>query len=573
LVEAWQMPQSVSSAKSYDAIIVGSGAGGGMAAYVLTKAGAKCLLLEAGGWYDTAKESAMLKWVYDGPHRGGPTPDKPFGEFDGCVGGWQVQGEPYTNAPGTDFMWWRGRMLGGRTNHWGRISLRMGPYDFKPHSRDGKGFDWPITYDELAPYYDKTEELIGVFGSHEGLENTPDGRFLPAPRPRCYELMIQKASRRLGIPCVSSRLSILTRPLNGRPACHYCGQCGRSCATSSNFSSPTVLLPPAQATGNLEVRCDAMAREVLVNREGLATGVSYIDKKTRKEMQVRGKIVVLAASACETARLMLNSRSPQQPNGLSNSSGLLGKYLMDTVGSDGAGFVPGLMDVPAHNCDGVGGMHVYMPWWNYQKQLRSEMPFARGYHIELGGGKQMPGIGDFDGSDAFLGGGYGAGLKRKVRSFYGSFLGFACRGEMIPNKDSWCEIDRDTVDQWGIPVLKFHFKWSQDEILMARHAQETFRELIVAMGGEVVQSSGAEDNWGISKGGQIIHEVGSVLMGDDRRKSVLNSYCQAWDCKNLFVTDGAPFVSNADKNPTLSIMALAWRTSEHAADQVKKMNL
>jgi len=270
---------------------------------------------------------------------------------------------------------------------------------------------------------------------------------------------------------------------------------------------------------------------------------------------------------------MMNSRSPQHPNGLANSSGLLGKYLMDTVGTDGAGFIPALMDVPAHNCDGVGGMQVYMPWWNYQKQLRSELPFARGYHIELGGGKQMPGVGDFEGSAAFLGGGYGADLKRKVRSYYGSFIGFSCRGEMIPNNDSWCEIDRDTIDQWGIPVLKFHFKWSQDEILMARHAQETFRELIVTMGGEVVQGSGAEDNWGISKGGQIIHEVGGAIMGDDRRKSVLNSYCQAWDCKNLFATDGTPFVSNADKNPTLSIMALAWRTSEYAADQVKKLNV
>ena len=567
------MPEVVSGPKVYDAVIVGSGAGGGMAAYVLTRAGAKCLLLEAGSWYDTAKESTMLKWPYDSPHRGGSTPEKPFGEFDGCVGGWQVQGEPYTNAPGSDFMWWRGRMLGGRTNHWGRISLRMGPYDFKPYSRDGKGFDWPITYSDLAPYYDKTEELIGVFGSAENLENTPDGRFLPAPRPRCYELTIQKASNKLGIPCVSSRLSILTRPLNGRPACHYCGQCGRSCATSSNFSSPTVLLPPALATGNLEIRCDAMAREVLVSREGLATGVSYIDKKTRKEMQVKGKIVVLAASACETARLMLNSRSPQHPNGLSNSSGLLGKYLMDTVGTDGAGFFPGLQDVPPHNCDGVGGMQVYMPWWNYQRQLRSELPFARGYHIELGGGKQMPGVGDFEGSEMFLGGGYGASLKRSVRKYYGSFVGFSCRGEMIPNKDSWCEIDRDTVDQWGIPVLKFHFKWSQDEILMARHAQDTFRELIVTMGGEVVSNSGVEDNWGISKGGQIIHEVGAAIMGDDRRKSVLNSYCQGWDCKNLFVTDGAPFVSNADKNPTLSIMALAWRTSEHAAEEVKKRNV
>ncbi|HEV2423513.1 MAG TPA: GMC family oxidoreductase [Terriglobia bacterium] len=567
------MPQMMRSAKVYDAVIVGSGAGGGMAAYVLTQAGARCLLLEAGSWYDTAKESTMLKWNYDLPHRGAPTPAKPFGETDACVGGWKLPGEPYTQAPGTDWMWWRGRMLGGRTNHWGRISLRMGPYDFKPYSRDGKGFDWPITYDDLAPYYDKTEELIGVFGSAEGLENTPDGRFMPPPKPRCYELVIQRASRKLGIPCVASRLSILTRPLNGRPACHYCGQCGRSCATSSNFSSPTVLIPPAQATGNLEVRCDAMAREVVVDGDGQATGVSYIDKKTRKEVQVRGKIVVVAASACESARLLLNSRSPQHPNGLCNSSGLVGKYLMDTVGTDGGGFVPSLQDLPAHDCDGVGGMHVYMPWWNYEKQLRNQLPFARGYHIELGGGRGMPGPSDFDGVEMLTGGGYGVELKRNIRKIYGSFLGFACRGEMIPNKDSYCEIDRDTVDEWGIPVLKFHFKWSQDEILMARHAQETFRELIVTMGGEVLESSGAEKNWGISKGGEIIHEVGTTQMGDDRRKSVLNPYCQGWDCRNLFVTDGAPFVSNADKNPTLSIMALAWRTAEHAAEEVKKRNV
>jgi choline dehydrogenase-like flavoprotein len=567
------MPQVMRSPKVYDAVIVGSGAGGGMAAYVLTKAGAKCLLLEAGSWYDTAKQSPMLQWNYDAPHRGAATPDKPFGYFDACVGGWQVKGEPYTSAPGSDWMWWRARMLGGRTNHWGRISLRMGPYDFKPYSRDGKGFDWPITYEDLAPYYDKTEELIGVFGSREGLENTPDGKFMPPPKPRCYELLIQQASRKLGIPCVPSRLSIITEPLNGRPACHYCAQCGRSCATSSNFSSPTVLIPPAQATGNLEVRCDAMAREVLVNSEGLATGVSYIDKKTRSEVQVRGKIVVIAASACESARLLLNSRGTRHPDGLANSSGLVGKYLMDTVGTDGGGFVPALAGLPPHNCDGVGGMHVYMPWWNYQRQLRNELPFARGYHIELGGGRGMPGPTDFDGSEMFLGGGYGVELKRGVRRLYGSFVGFACRGEMIPNGDSYCEIDPEAVDEWGIPVLRFHFKWSQDEILMARHAQETFRELIVAMGGEVLDSSGPENNWGISKGGQIIHEVGAAQMGNDRRKSVLNPHCQAWDCKNLFITDGAPFVSNADKNPTLSIMALAWRTSEYAADQAKKLNV
>ena len=568
------MAQVASKAEIYDVVVVGSGAGGGMAAYVLTKAGAKCLMLEAGSWFDTAKDSKMFAWPYEAPHRGMPTPEKPNGFFDPGYAGWHIAGEPYLNAPGTDWTWWRSRVLGGKTNHWGRISLRMGPYDFKPYSRDGKGFDWPISYEDLAPYYDKTEELIGVFGSEEHLENTPDGKFQPPPKPRCYELVIQKACQKLGIPCVPSRLSILTRPLNGRPACHYCSQCGRGCATSSNFSSPTVLLPPALATGNLQIRCDAMVREILVNHEGRATGVSYIDRKTRKEIQVRGKIVVVAGSACETARLLLNSRSRQHPNGLANSGGLVGRYLMDTVGTDGSvGFLPILMDLPPHNEDGTGGMHLYMPWWNYQKQFKNEMPFSRGYHIEFGGGRRMPGRGILHGSERFLGGGYGRELKRGCRELYGAFVGFSSRGEMIPNEGSYLEIDRNVLDEWGIPVPKFHFKWRDDEIYQARHARDTFREIIEAAGGEVVRTAGPEEQWGISKGGAIIHEVGTARMGSDRKASVLNPYCQAWDCKNLFVTDGAPFVSNADKNPTLTILALAYRTSEYIADQMKKMNI
>jgi choline dehydrogenase-like flavoprotein len=569
------MLQVVKSPKVYDAVIVGSGAGGGMAAYVLTRAGAKCVMLEAGDWYDTAKDSKMLVWPYEAPHRGAPTPQKPNGYFDPGYAGWHLPGEPYSSASGSKWMWWRSRVLGGKTNHWGRISLRMGPYDFKPYSRDGKGFDWPITYDDLTPYYDKTEELIGVFGSEEHLENTPDGRFQPPPKPRCYELVIQKACRSLGIPCVPSRLSIITRPLNGRPACHYCSQCGRGCATSSNFSSPTVLLPPALATGNLEIRCNAMAREVLVNDEGLATGISYVDTKGHKEVQVRGKVVILAASACETARLLLNSRSRGHPNGLANSSGLVGRYLMDTVGTDGTvGFFPVLADLPPHNEDGVGGMHLYMPWWNYQQQLRNQLPFARGYHIEYGGGRHVPGLGFMQGAaERHLGGGYGPELKRGMRRIYGAFVGFSSRGEMIPNSGSFCELDPDTIDQWGIPTLKFHFKWTDDEILQARHARETFREIIEEAGGEVVRTAGPEEKWGISVGGAIIHEVGTVRMGDDRKSSALNSFCQAWDAKNVFVADGAPFVSNADKNPTLTILALAWRTAEYAAEQVRKQNV
>jgi choline dehydrogenase-like flavoprotein len=562
------------SSNVYDVIIVGSGAGGGMAAYTLANAGARCLVLEAGGAFDAARDSHWLEWCYDAPHRAARTPDHPYGYFTAAVGGWRVDGEPYTSAPGTDFRWFRSRMLGGRTNAWGRISLRNGPYDFQPYSRDGKGFDWPIQYNDLAPYYSRVEQLIGVFGSNDNLENYPDGNFLPPPAPRCYELLVRKACNKLGIPCVPSRLAILTRSLNGRPACHYVSQCNRSCRLSSNFSSPTVLLNPALATGRLEIRCGAMAREVLVSSDGKAAGVSYIDKKTRKEIQVRGKAVVLAASSCETARLLLNSRSSRFPNGLANSSGLVGKYIMDSVMSDVTAFIPSLMNLPSHNEDGVGGMHLFMPWWNYNKQSRHELPFSRGYHIEFSGGRRgMPEPGFLNGSERVLGGGYGIELKQACRKLYGSFIGFHGRGEMIPNRESYCEIDPGLVDQWGIPVLRFHFQRGEEELRMARHMQETFREIVTAAGGEVIQSAGPESRWGISRGGECIHEVGGARMGNDPRNSVLNPYCQAWDCKNLFLADGAPFVGSADKNPTLTIMALALRTSEYIADQVNKRNL
>jgi choline dehydrogenase-like flavoprotein len=568
------MPQPARP-KTYDAVVVGSGAGGGIAAHILSLAGAKVCMLEAGGDYNTAKQSDMFKWNYDAPHRAAGSKEKPFGYYDATlVGGWQVPGEPYTTAPGQEFMWWRARMIGGRTNHYGRISLRMGPYDFKPYSRDGKGFDWPITYDDLAPYYDKAEELIGVFGSQEGLENTPDGKFQPAPAPRAHELVIKKACDKLKIPCIPSRLAINTKPHHGRPACHYCAECGRACAINANFASPGVHIAPALKTGNLEVRTNAMCREVMIGPDGKATGVSYIDKRTRSEVTVNARVIVLAASCCETARILLNSRSSSLfPNGVANGTGLVGKYIMDTVGSSVNGYLPLLEDLPPTNDDGVGGMHLYMPWWLYKEQHAGKMPFARGYHIEIGGGRGMPGAGILGGSHNILGGGYGKDLKRDLRKIYGANVHFSGRGEMIPNEDSYCDIDPNTVDQWGIPVLRFHFKWSEDEIGQARHMQDTFKEIITAMGGKVTGTSGDPTRGGISRGGEIIHEVGATKMGDDPKNSVLNQWCQAWDCKNLFITDAAPFASNADKNPTLSITALGWRTSDYIVDQIKKRNL
>lgn len=552
----------------YDVCIVGSGAGGGMAAYALTAAGANVVMLEAGpAWY-ASQQSTMLLPAYATPRRGAPTKTRPFGEHDACDGGWNIEGEPYTTAPGTRFSWWRARMLGGRTNHWGRISLRFGPDDFRGKSIDGLGDDWPIGYEDLAPYYDRLDRLVGIFGSVEGLRNHPDGIFLPPPKPRCYELLVKQACDRLGITCIPSRLSILTRPLNGRQACHYCGQCNRGCTVKANFSSPDVLIAPALETGRLTLITEAMAREVTVGDDGLATGVSYIDKTTGEDRHVRARIVVLAASACESARILLNSKSSRHPDGLANSSGTVGKYLTDTTGTDVAGFIPAMTDHVPHNEEGVGGMHVYMPWWLDNRKL----DFPRGYHIEVWGGLTPPSYGFMGGIHRYPGGGgYGVSLKNDYRKYYGATIGFSGRGEMIPNEKSYCELDPEVKDQWGIPVLRFHWEWSDYEYNQVKHMQETFRALIAEMGGEVFSPMPGKDRgYGISTGGTIIHELGCTRMGNDPGRSVVNANCQAHDCRNLFIADGGPFVSQADKNPTWTIMALAWRTSDYIIEQRKQ---
>jgi choline dehydrogenase-like flavoprotein len=588
----------VSQAQQYDVIIVGSGAAGGMCAYLLAVAGVKVLLLEAGRDYDPVTETPMFDLPKDAPLRGAGTPEKPFGFYDATVdGGWEVPGEPYTSAEGTDFRWWRARMLGGRTNHWGRISLRMGEYDFKPYSRDGLGFDWPMSYDDVAPYYDKTERLIGVYGSNEGLENTPNsspGVLQPAPAPRAHELYTQQACADLGIPVIPAHLAILSEVQNhktlpgvihpdnalaqrvlaesmrSRAACFWATPCGRGCSIKANFQSTTVVIPPAVATGNVDIVTGAMVREVTVDAQGKATGVHYIDKQTRLDGHVSARVVILAASACSSARILLNSKSNQFPDGLANGSGLVGKYLMDTVGAGVSGQIPTMENMPPHNTDGASAMHLYMPWWLYGEQDRGRLDFARGYHIEFGGGRRMPSGGSFNRLERFTEGSYGQTFKDDCRRYYGSFMGFDGRGEMIPNDDCYCEIDPDTVDQWGIPVLRFNWKWSDHELNQARHMQHTFAEIIDSMGGRVLSTIHDDGADAIQNPGQIIHEVGGVMMGADPSRSVLNSFCQSWEVDNLFVTDGGCFVSNADKNPTLSIMAIAWRAVDYLVDELQR---
>lgn len=559
-----------------DAIVVGSGATGAMAAYVLTRAGVKVLLLEAGRDYDPSAETPMLHWERDAPLRGASTQDKPFGFYDATVGGgWDVPGEPYTSAEGTDFRWWRARMLGGRTNHWARHVPRFGPYDFKPKTRDGLGVDWPVSYEDVAPFFDRTEALIGVHGSNEGLENHPDsspGILHAPPRARVPELLMKAACDDLGIPCVPSRRAILTHDMPDadapRSACYYASNCGRGCSIGAAFQTTTSLLPMAMATGRLRIATGCLVAQVRTNAQGRASGVAYFDVADGSEHFAAARVVVLAPSACESARLLLNSASSQHPNGLANSSGEVGRNLTDTVGVTITGQIPALENRPRYNEDGNSVGHMYIPWWLYQEQARGELNFPRGYHFEVGGGFGAPGAGfGFPGQD-----GYGAALKDDARRYYGSVMFMALRGEMVPNAESYCELDPEVKDRFGLPVLRFHWRWSEYELNQVAHGMSAAREILERMGGKVLTPNMTPDE-AIRPPGDIIHEVGTTRMGDDSSSSVTNSFGQTWDVDNLIIVDGGVMASNAHKNPTLTMMALAWRSSEHLAGRMRRGEL
>lgn len=568
------------TSKEYDAIIIGSGAGGGMSAKVLSEAGLKVALIEAGPFFDPANNDhrTQLRPPWESPRRGAGT-TRAFGDFDALYGGWEIEGEPYTRKDDTSFDWFRARMLGGRTNHWGRISLRFGPLDFKRKDYDGMGDNWPIGYDDVKPYYDRVDKLIGVFGSKEGIHNEPDGFFLPAPKPRLHELYYIKGARKANIPVIPSRLSILTKRINeDRGVCFYCNQCNRSCQVYADFSAGSCLIFPAQKSGgNVDLYVNSMAREVLVNKDGKATGVAYINKEDRKEYVLNAKVVVLGASACSSARILLNSKSATHPDGLGNSSGMVGRYLHDSTGAGRAALVPELLDRKMYNEDGVGGMHVYTPWWlNDSKNL----DFSRGYHLEVWGGMGMPsyGIGfdttDLNGHFGKTIGGYGTKLRDDVKRFYGAMVGIAGRGESIPQYDNYCEIDPNVVDEFGIPVLRFHYNWTDHERNQSKHMHETFEQIFDSMGAITLGSKpGADSDYGLAAPGRIIHEVGTTRMGSDPKTSVVNSFNQLHDANNVFVVDGGPFVSQADKNPTWTILALSMRASEYIVDQLKKKNI
>ncbi|MEZ5759481.1 MAG: GMC family oxidoreductase [Emcibacteraceae bacterium] len=551
----------------YDVVIVGSGAGGGMAAHILTEAGIRVLMLEAGRDYDPVTETPMFMENHQAPLRGVSTSDKDFGYYDGTVdGGWTVPGEPYTKADGTEFLWWRARMLGGRTNHFGRYVPRFNDRDFKPFSHDGLGVDWPLDYEEVQPWYDQCEKLVGVSGNNPGIYDVPDsgeGVLQPHAQPRVYELLVKAACDKLGLPIVPMRRAVLTRPIGDREACFNATHCGRGCAIGAAFQTTTSVIPWAKDTGNLRLVTDAMVKEVHLDENGKASGVTFVNRKTREDVRVDARVVILAASACETARLMLNSKSEKFPNGLANSSGQVGRNLMDSTGADISGHIPALKGRPRYNEDGLAGNHLYIPWWDYEGQDNGSVNFKRGYHLEIDGGFEAPSMGIGANVD-----GYGTSAKQAVRDEYGSNITFALRGEMVVSDDCYCEIDPDVKDKWGIPVLKFHWKWSEEELNQTAHGLEWGEKIINAMGGYVTSPKRKPEE-AILAGGQIIHEVGTTRMGDNPKTSVTNKWGQTWDVENLYIMDGGVFASNPHKNCTITILTLAMKNATELAAKIK----
>jgi choline dehydrogenase-like flavoprotein len=560
----------------YDAIIVGSGATGGWAAKELTEKGMRVIVLEAGRKLDPNKDFNEHTWPYEVKYRGTLGSREIFRERQPVQSKCYACNEyghhffvddidnPYTTPDRKQFDWIRGRQVGGRTITWGRQTYRLSDFELKAASRDGFGEDWPISYAELAPYYDRVEEFIGVSGSYENVPNLPDGKFLPAMKLTCGEWLLKKSverkwkDRRVMI----GRAAILTQRHNGRAACHWCGHCDRGCTTSSYFSSPGSTLPAAAKTGGLTLRTNAVASHVIIDTNtGKAKGVACIDQVTKKAFEVFGKVVVLCASTIESTRLLMNSATSQHPAGLGNSSGALGQYLMDHIFQIAVGgVVPGTANY-RYNFDDGRANGIYIPKF---RNINERHPnFIRGYGIQ--GGVQRGMLPTTIKSIP----GFGSEYKKMVREakdpapfWMGGW------GEMLPRKENRVTINKEVKDAWGIPVAHIDCSHGENEKAMARDMLETLNEMAHEAKFEVTFG-----NPFLAPPGLCIHEVGTARMGTDPKSSVLNKFNQSWDVKNLFVTDGACFVSIGCQNPTLTMMALTVRACEYIVDQHKKGNL
>ena len=580
--------------RTYDAIVIGSGAAGGMAAHVLTSHGLQVLMLEAGKKLDVDTELKSTEWPYEHPRRG----DMPPGHHPLSLNEYTIRNPPYAagsknpkvysyvqgwSGPdysknivvdekehpytGTNYAWVRARCLGGKTNIWGRLALRLSDYDFKAKRHDGYGEDWPISYKDIEPYYDRVDRYLGISGVSENLPHLPDSIFQRPTRLNAAEVTLRQSLKKMDRVLTPYRAGVTTDGLKHnkyRSRCFGRGACGRragGCDIHAAFDSPTGLIYPAMDTGNLTLRTNAIAREILVDtRTGKARGVAFVDSETRRTYEANARVVVLAASTLESARLMLLSKSTAHPNGLGNSSNHVGHNFCEHVMGPGVtGLAKDRVGKPRTLDDGRPG-GFYVP--RFRNLSQKDPRFIRGYGFEGSSGTQM-----FPGNARDTPG-FGAAYKKTVRDHAGAFISMGGFGEVLARYENQVDLDPVVKDRWGIPVLRFNFRFGDNEKKMCADMADAAQEMFEQAGFEIVNV----DRTVLTEGWSI-HELGTARMGTDPKTSVLNQFQQSHDVRNFFVVDGSSHVSASCQNPTWTIMALAWRSCDYLASELKKGNL
>lgn len=545
--------------REFDVCVVGSGASGGAAAKTLCEQGANVCILEIGEWKNPGRDFRPHSQPFEFPFRGlrGEYTQQLYGDPK-IFRSSSVGPEPasYIIVPA----------VGGKTLLWAGHSWRFGPRDFCSHALRGVGEDWPFRYEDLAPYYERAEELMGVCGARDGLEVIPDGRFLPPLKFRCGEVEIGHALRKLGpeFKLISTRKAINTIPYGDRPPCHYCGGCMRGCDVDAKYTSANTAIPAAVKTGRCTLVTGTMAMEVLLDSSGKrATGVVFIDVKSRKERVVRCRAVALACGPVESARLLLFSTSNAFPHGLANGSGEVGKNLQSTINVSPLGYLKPMVGSPIVNDDGTDTFHGTIPNPYYQK---SHPDFPNGYLINVGSGAQVA-----LGGGAFVDmgrvtPGFGREFKGNVRAMVPALVVLGCQGQTLPNSSNYVDLDPELRDGFGLPAIRLHFRLGESELAMMRDMRAVTRAILEAAGGVVITPD--------ARGGiDASHYVGTCRMGTDPARSVLNPYCQSHEVKNLFVVDGSSFPYYPEKNPTETVVAISLRAAEYLGKQLQKGNL
>ena len=558
----------------FDAIVVGSGMSGGWVAKELTEKGLKTLVIERGRHVEHGadyKDSANPWELKNFGMVPEDEADEHYAIQKQCYAFstanqdfWVKDSEhPYTVAEGKPFVWIRGYHLGGRSLMWGRQSYRMSPMDFESNAKDGHGSDWPIRYEDLAPWYDHVEEFAGISGSKEGLPQLPDGHFLPPMDLTGTELDF-KAKVEAAFPTrklIIGRAAHLTKaqPIHeelGRVSCQYRSLCERGCSYGAYFSSLSATLPAAERTGNLTIVTDAIVHSVVYDpKSGKATGVRVIDAKTKQGRTYEAKVIFLNASTIPTAQILLNSTSEAFPRGLANRSDAVGRYLMDHISAVGAGGTyPGFLD---HFHHGRRPNGFYIP--RYRNVTEKDETFVRGFGFQGGimRGNWRSGVGKP---------GVGAEFKASLRHPGPWHVGLGGFGEMLPRPENRVTINTATLDKWGMPIVHIDAGLSDNEKKMVERMRSDAREMLERAGVQDIHVS-SEHYGGLGLG---IHEMGTAHMGKDPTKSVLNKYNQAHDVPNLFITDGAAMASGGCQNPSLTYMALSARGAHYAAQFLKE---